>query len=77
MKALSPFPLRVFDSDNGSEFISHQVADWLQARDTALTRSRPHRKNYQASTHRIQEQTTLSANTHSAGAATLPRNSFC
>lgn len=43
-----PFPLVVFDSDNGSEFINHDVADWLQARDIAQTRSRPYRKNDQA-----------------------------
>lgn len=43
-----PFPLVVFDSDNGSEFINHQVAAWLQARDIAQTRSRPYRKNDQA-----------------------------
>lgn len=43
-----PFPLLVFDSDNGSEFINHDVANWLQARDIAQTRSRPYRKNDQA-----------------------------
>lgn len=43
-----PFPLRVFDSDNGSEFINHDVADWLQERDIAQTRSRPYKKNDQA-----------------------------
>jgi len=43
-----PFPLRVFDSDNGSEFINHDVANWLQARDIAQTRSRPYKKNDQA-----------------------------
>lgn len=43
-----PFPLAVFDSDNGSEFINHDVADWLQAHDIAQTRSRPYRKNDQA-----------------------------
>lgn len=43
-----PFPLVVFDSDNGSEFINHDVADWLQARDIAQTRSRPYKKNDQA-----------------------------
>src|SRR5699024_4300410 len=43
-----PFPLRVFDSDNGSEFINHDVANWLQARDIAQTRSRPYQKNDQA-----------------------------
>ncbi len=43
-----PFPLTVFDSDNGSEFINHDVADWLQERDIAQTRSRPYKKNDQA-----------------------------
>lgn len=48
LQRLFPFPLRVFDSDNGSEFINHEVANWLQARDIAQTRSRPHKKNDQA-----------------------------
>lgn len=48
LQALFPFPLRVFDSDNGSEFINHDVAAWLQERDIAQTRSRPYRKNDQA-----------------------------
>ena len=43
-----PFPLVVFDSDYGSEFINHDVASWLQARDIAQTRFRPYRKNDQA-----------------------------
>src|SRR5699024_632345 len=43
-----PFPLRVFDSDNGTECIKHDVANWLQARDIAQTRSRPYKKNDQA-----------------------------
>lgn len=43
-----PFPLVSFDSDNGSEFINHDVAGWLQARDIEQTRSRPYRKNDQA-----------------------------
>lgn len=43
-----PFELRVFDSDNGSKFINHDVADWLQHRDIDQTRSRPYRKNDQA-----------------------------
>ena len=43
-----PFPLRMFDSDNGSEFINHDVADWLRERDIAQTRSRPYKKNDQA-----------------------------
>ncbi|RRD46784.1 DDE-type integrase/transposase/recombinase [Arachnia propionica] len=48
LQTLFPFPLRVFDSDNGSEFINHDVAGWLQARDIAQTRSRPYQKNDQA-----------------------------
>lgn len=44
-----PFQLESFDSDNGSEFINHAVADWLQQRDIGQTRSRPYRKNDQAS----------------------------
>ncbi len=48
LQVMFPFPLRVFDSDNGSEFINHDVADWLQARDIAQTRSRPYKKNDQA-----------------------------
>ena len=48
LQGMFPFPLRVFDSDNGSEFINHDVADWLQARDIAQTRSRPYQKNDQA-----------------------------
>jgi hypothetical protein len=43
-----PFPLLAFDSDNGSEFINHDVANWLQERDIAQTRSRPYKKNDQA-----------------------------
>ncbi len=48
LQGMFPFPMRVFDSDNGSEFINHDVAGWLQERDIAQTRSRPYRKNDQA-----------------------------
>jgi hypothetical protein len=48
LQASFPFPLVSFDSDNGSEFINHDVAEWLQARDIEQTRSRPYRKNDQA-----------------------------
>lgn len=48
LQGMFPFPLLVFDSDNGSEFINHEVADWLQQRDIAQTRSRPYKKNDQA-----------------------------
>lgn len=43
-----PFPITGFDSDNGSEFINHDVAYWLQEQDIAFTRSRPYKKNDQA-----------------------------
>jgi hypothetical protein len=48
LQHMFPFPLVVFDSDNGSEFINHRVADWLQERDIEQTRSRPYKKNDQA-----------------------------
>lgn len=35
-----PFPMVIFDSDCGAEFINHEVAGWLQARDIEQTRSR-------------------------------------
>lgn len=43
-----PFAMAIFDSDCGGEFINHEVADWLQARDIEQTRSRPYQKNDQA-----------------------------
>ena len=43
-----PFAMVIFDSDCGGEFINHEVADWLQARDITQTRSRPYQKNDQA-----------------------------
>jgi hypothetical protein len=43
-----PFPMVIFDSDCGGEFINHDVAAWLQDRDIAQTRSRPYQKNDQA-----------------------------
>lgn len=45
---LFPFPAACFDSDNGTEFINDELIDWLQARDIEQTRSRPYRKNDQA-----------------------------
>ena len=45
---LFPFDMVIFDSDCGSEFINHEVAAWLQARDIEQTRSRPYQKNDQA-----------------------------
>ncbi len=43
-----PFPMAVFDSDCGGEFINHEVAQWLQDKDVTQTRSRPYQKNDQA-----------------------------
>ncbi|MDI3313009.1 MAG: transposase family protein [Mycobacterium sp.] len=43
-----PFPMVIFDSDCGGEFINHDVAKWLQDRDVTQTRSRPYQKNDQA-----------------------------
>ena len=43
-----PFPVTGFDTGNGSEFINRDVADWLQKEDIAFTRSRPCKKNDQA-----------------------------
>lgn len=48
LQARFPFAMVLFASDNGSEFINHDVAAWLQARDIAQTRSRPYKKNDQA-----------------------------
>ena len=45
---LFPCAMVIFDSDCGSEFINHEVAAWLQARDIEQTRSRPYQKNDQA-----------------------------
>lgn len=48
LRGMFPFPLIVFDSDNGNESINHDVADWLQERDITQTRPRSYRKNDQA-----------------------------
>ena len=48
LQAWFPFAMVIFDSDCGSEFINHEVAAWLQARDIEQTRSRPYQKNDQA-----------------------------
>ena len=45
LKGRFPFPMTLFASDNGSEFINHQVATWLQQQDIDQTRSRPYKKN--------------------------------
>ena len=40
-----PFPLLGLDSDNGSEFINHNLADWCAGEEITFTRSRPLHKN--------------------------------
>lgn len=40
-----PFPLLGIDSDNGSEFINHQLLRYCQSGQITFTRSRPYRKN--------------------------------
>jgi hypothetical protein len=42
-----PFAMTIFD-DCGGEFINHEVAAWLQARDVEQTGSQPYQKNDQA-----------------------------
>ena len=50
VRARLPFPLRGLDSDNGGEFINHQLVRYCAAQEPviAFTRSRPYRKNDQA-----------------------------
>ncbi|RDI58934.1 hypothetical protein DFR76_1281 [Nocardia pseudobrasiliensis] len=43
--AVMPFPIRGVDSDNGSEFINHNLLDWCDLRQLTFTRSRPGRSN--------------------------------
>ncbi len=40
-----PFPLRGIDTDNGSEFINHNLVRYCQQEGITLTRGRPYRKN--------------------------------
>lgn len=48
MRALMPFPLLGFDTDNDSAFINETVRDYCAASQIAFTRCRPYRKNDQA-----------------------------
>lgn len=43
-----PFPLRGFDTDNGSEFVNETVLAYCTQSGIEFTRSRPYRKNDQA-----------------------------
>jgi len=40
-----PFPMLGIDSDNGGEFINHQLLDWCIQNNIMFTRGRPYRKN--------------------------------
>ena len=44
-KETLPFPMLGIDSDNGGEFINHQLLDWCVQNNIKFTRSRPYRKN--------------------------------
>jgi hypothetical protein len=44
-RAALPFPMLGIDSDNGGEFINHQLLDWCVHNGIKFTRSRPYRKN--------------------------------
>lgn len=50
LRARLPFPLRGLDSDNGGEFINHQLVRYCRAQTPPIhfTRSRPYKKNDQA-----------------------------
>ncbi|WP_237707597.1 DDE-type integrase/transposase/recombinase [Serinicoccus profundi] len=43
-----PFAVSGLDFDNGSEFLNHAVIDWAADRQIFFTRSRPYKKNDQA-----------------------------
>ena len=43
-----PVPLRELHTDNGSEFINHELYDWCRKRKVRFTRGRGYRKNDQA-----------------------------
>ena len=47
-QSLLPFPLLGFDTDNGSEFINHEVLEFCDDNKITFTRSRAYRKNDQA-----------------------------
>lgn len=45
IRARLPFPLLGIDSDNGGEFINHQLIRYCQKEQITFTRSRPSKKN--------------------------------
>lgn len=48
MREAIPFEIAALDCDNGSEFMNHEVVKWVAERDIFFTRSRPYRKDDQA-----------------------------
>ena len=48
LRTSMPFPLRGFDTDNGSEFMNETVAAYCHTHGIPCTRSRPYHKNDQA-----------------------------
>lgn len=48
LRTTMPFPLRGFDSDNGSEFINEVLVAYCEEHGIEFTRSRPYHKNDQA-----------------------------
>ncbi len=48
LRTTMPFPLRGFDTDNGSEFINETVLAYCTKAKIEFTRSRPYKKNDQA-----------------------------
>jgi len=47
-KLLIPFPLLGVDSDNGSEFINHEMIEYCKSSHITFTRGRAYKKNDQA-----------------------------
>jgi len=45
IRARLPFPLLGLDSDNGSEFVNHELLRYCQKERLTFTRARPYRKN--------------------------------
>src|SRR6185295_5639296 len=45
IRARLPFPLLGLDSDNGSEFVNHELLHYCQKEQITFTRGRPYRKN--------------------------------
>jgi hypothetical protein len=45
IRAELPYPLKGIDSDNGGEFINHQLWTWCRDHQITFTRGRPYRKN--------------------------------